>query len=482
MLLWLGAYDVPVVVLSATLPSELRRKVVSAYLGEVPKETAIESSSDDPHIMTELSKSDWALTRSYPLITLANSTHIRSVPTEASGVSHRISFEIVNGDDDDLLIARLDELTAGGGCVGIIRNTVKRAQDIWKILDDKFGPKQVILIHSAFISVDRIAIEKKIRTLLGPDDRKRPQRLFVIGTQVLEQSLDIDFDLMCSDLCPMDLLLQRLGREFRHGWHNRPALLQEARCLITGVTTNGCLPEFNKGSASIYGKYQLYNTLLLLETHQYSIDLPDDISDLVQDAYKEVGLEVPSAWEASYDEAKSEQTEKIRDKQARANHFQIKGPDKSLVGWLNNAGSTADDLKAEATVRDITVDTLEVLVVQKRADESLCILPWVVPHGVEVLPRNDAPDDELAKIIASCSINLPAVMCFEGKTITRTIETIERTGGVKAWQRSPWLRGELILVLDENLCAVVNEWRLMYDERAGLSYVKEGENDGSDGI
>ena len=81
-------------------------------------------------------------------------------------------------------------------------------------------------------------------------------RLIVVGTQVLEQSLDIDFDFMATELCPMDLLLQRIGREHRHTGRMRPKRLQDARCAVL-VPGDG---STDPGSRAVYGEWLLWRT------------------------------------------------------------------------------------------------------------------------------------------------------------------------------------------------------------------------------
>lgn len=103
-------------------------------------------------------------------------------------------------------------------------------------------------------------------------------RLIVVGTQVLEQSLDIDFDYMITELCPMDLLLQRIGRLHRHPGRARPQPVQEARCAVLDTGTE----EFDEGSAAIYGEWLLGRTRKLLPQE---VQLPADIARLVQDTY-----------------------------------------------------------------------------------------------------------------------------------------------------------------------------------------------------
>ena len=119
-------------------------------------------------------------------------------------------------DSDEALISLLDRLLENGGCVGVICDTVGRAQHAAKLLGDYFGSEYVKLTHSRFMDIDRMSNEAELRQLLGPDSTVgnggRPQRMIVVGTQVLEQSLDIDFDALVTDIAPVDLIMQRLGR------------------------------------------------------------------------------------------------------------------------------------------------------------------------------------------------------------------------------------------------------------------------------
>lgn len=88
--------------------------------------------------------------------------------------------------------------------------------------------------------------------------------------------MDLDFDLLITDLCPMDLLLQRIGRLHRHT-RIRPQGLEVPRCLVMGA-----LGELDAGSQAVYGDYLLLRTRRLLPER---IRLPEDISPLVQRTY-----------------------------------------------------------------------------------------------------------------------------------------------------------------------------------------------------
>ena len=88
-----------------------------------------------------------------------------------------------------------------------------------------------------------------METALAPDSKRNPKGVVVIGTQTLEQSLDIDADFLITDLCPVDVLLQRIGRLHRHVLP-RPASFQKARAVV--LTPEGGLdrltaPSFENG-------------------------------------------------------------------------------------------------------------------------------------------------------------------------------------------------------------------------------------------
>jgi CRISPR-associated endonuclease/helicase Cas3 len=100
-------------------------------------------------------------------------------------------------------------------CVCWIRNSVKDARQAFQLLKDN-GLK-VELFHARFTIADRLDVQGRILEAFDKDSgfEQRKGRL-VIATQVVEQSLDLDFDVMVTDLAPIDLMLQRAGRMHRH--------------------------------------------------------------------------------------------------------------------------------------------------------------------------------------------------------------------------------------------------------------------------
>jgi CRISPR-associated endonuclease/helicase Cas3 len=123
-----------------------------------------------------------------------------------------------------------------GARVLVIRNTVQAAVDTFdavRLIDENLllqvggGPA---LHHSRFAPEDRAVLDRAVETALTPRDRS-PGGLIVIGTQTLEQSLDIDADCLVTDLCPIDVLLQRIGRLHRHPL-TRPPGYEAAQCHV----------------------------------------------------------------------------------------------------------------------------------------------------------------------------------------------------------------------------------------------------------
>jgi CRISPR-associated endonuclease/helicase Cas3 len=457
---------VPVIVLSATLPARRREAVIHAYMG---RSSTPEPVSDPLGRSTHIPSQPqaWASSREYPLITCTDGNEVKPRAIPIYGAPREVRLEYLS---DNALPDRLDDLLLGGGCAGVIVNTVNRAQETAKALSERFGEETVRLLHSRFLAPDRAQKELELLKELGSPAKKcrRPEKRIVVGTQVLEQSLDIDFDVLVTDICPMDLLLQRIGRLHRHE-RTRPEKLGAALCLITGVDGD----DFEPGARAVYYEYPLMRTKALLPPR---LTLPQSISDLVQDAYDETLDIVPEP--PGYREAKERWGKVLSDKEKRAEDFRIcppwSGPAMNLVGWLNT-DVPASDKHGEAAVRD-TDESIEVLLVQERDGGRLCFLPWI-EKGREI-PQNETPCDELARTLACQSIRLPRTLCAPWK-ICKTIDTLETLNGqrLSEWQKSPWLKGELFLILDENCSTNLCGYRLKYDINYGLLCEKEGETD-----
>ncbi|MGC5411567.1 CRISPR-associated helicase/endonuclease Cas3, partial [Streptomyces sp. DT225] len=185
----------------------------------------------------------------YPVLTAVR--HGASPVMRTPGVSGRGPDVVLEPFDDDMdvLTERLADELEGGGCALVVRNTVKRVLETAKALRARFGDGNVTVAHSCFVDVDRAAKDADLLTRFGPPGtaQGRPSGPhIVVASQVAEQSLDVDFDLLVTDLCPVDLLLQRMGRLHRHqrgaDQQDRPERLRRARCLVTGADWDAEVP------------------------------------------------------------------------------------------------------------------------------------------------------------------------------------------------------------------------------------------------
>lgn len=457
---WLGAYGVPVIVLSATLPGDKRRAVIEAYLGGAPE--------GDPSWTTDLT---------YPLITYSDGRAIHRVPVEATeDRSIRVALEPL---EEEALVERVATSIQDGGCAGVVVNTVGRAQALRRALAERLGEDTVFLLHSRFLARDRAKREDWLRERLGPPGKggARPERWVVVGTQVMEQSLDVDFDVMFCDMCPMDLLIQRIGRLHRHQ-RPRPKGLNEAKCYVLGMEEGDV---FDK-STYIYDTWSLLMTRSLLREHTL-IHLPEDIAPWVNRAYTPDDATPSSEEGERLAKALEELEERKRGQRDRAKAFQIENPPRldsrrkrAIYGWL--MAQIHDDIsgkRAEATVRD-SESSIEVIVIEERSKNKFSFFPWI--EGGAILSNTDLNED-FASIMAECTVSLPRAISApwrEAETIKALEEDNLRFPVV--WRQSPWIRGELILAMrleDGARVAELDGWRLTYDRNYGLMATREDE-------
>lgn len=212
---------------------------------------------------------------------------------------------------DPIEIAAMVRRLAGktGGCLSIMLNTVRRVQEVaeafrgdpfWQtefVNDPKsiLIPGSVIVLHSRFTQRTRASREQVITRSMGRaavERRERPPLVVVISSQIAEQSLDIDFDFMITDLAPIDLLLQRLGREFRFWMTERPIGCDVPTLWI--IRPDGMedttLPASFEEYSGIYDRWTLLRSQLVVNdriANGIPIVAPDDISILTDLVYDE---------------------------------------------------------------------------------------------------------------------------------------------------------------------------------------------------
>jgi CRISPR-associated endonuclease/helicase Cas3 len=288
LLSWLAKMNTSVILLSATLPKSRRAQLAKAY--GVSLELSDEQANVYPSVLVVNAK---GVHQSSPVVWQPNRTiEIR---------------ELHLGDDAAPAKAQwLLDAVAHGGCACWITNTVRRAQRLFAELL-KMAPSDVDLqlLHSQFPLDERQRREDDLKSKYGRTGN-RPANGIVVGTQVLEQSLDLDFDVMVSDLAPIDLLLQRAGRLHRHE-RARPDAHATPRLWVNWEKN----PD---GGLKIGTDRTIYNEFLMRQTHhtlaqRTHIQLPNDYRPLIEAVYSD---KPPSADSPLYEAWQDLRTEQER--------------------------------------------------------------------------------------------------------------------------------------------------------------------------
>ena len=446
ILQWLSMYEVPVILLSATLPGERRAELVQAYSGCKKTELVeVKDKKDYPLITTCVSRGEQRTGRCpFQMRSILYGKKSKQVKIEKQTAKKALR-EIKRAMD-------------AGGCVGIILNTVDRVEKFADIVERKFPDARLCVLHSRFLLPDRIEKEKEILRLAGKmstmEDRKK---LIVVASQVIEQSMDLDFDLLITDLCPMDLLLQRIGRAQRHE-RVRPKGFEEAKCIVLE-----CDPDhLEHGARAIYGEYLLRRTIEVLPD---VICLPDDISGLIQRVYdREDGKKLfPSEYEEYL------QKEQRQKKDAKA--YCLRMPDEdpyaeTITSLLVGEAHYGSEEKAKAAVRDGEA-SLEVLALKERKDGFMEILSG--EHKGEALDPLKKLSLQEIDILSRQKIRLPARLSND-KNYESTIHTLAKAieEKISVWTKQPALSGELLMILNPDGDISFGDLTYHYDLNRGF--------------
>eukprot|EP01022_Parablepharisma_sp_SALTPOND_P012222 TRINITY_DN1566_c0_g1_i1.p1 TRINITY_DN1566_c0_g1~~TRINITY_DN1566_c0_g1_i1.p1 ORF type:complete len:1465 (-),score=343.02 TRINITY_DN1566_c0_g1_i1:4419-8813(-) len=285
LLTFIAAMGSSAILLTATLPQSLRLKLVQAFQRGLGSELS-QSLEED----------------AFPLATRVDGAGaVAEAPIPVEGNGKTTAVELVH--DEQAMVGALVEASRVGACACWIRNTVDQAIDTARRLVDEYGlpSDKVILCHARFAMCDRLERETEILRRFGKNSTPEDRAGYVlVGSQVLEQSLDYDVDLMLSDLAPMDALIQRAGRCHRHE-RKRPEGYGKSRLVVLS-------PEpVDDPAADWYGavlgkarfvyrkQVLLWRTALLLRD-KGCFTLPADARELMEGAYGEE-IEAPAVLE-----------------------------------------------------------------------------------------------------------------------------------------------------------------------------------------
>jgi CRISPR-associated endonuclease/helicase Cas3 len=455
-LYWLGQARVPVVLMSATLPSSQRRALVRSYLA---------GAQNDPHF-APVELPDPA---GYPAVTAAWADPglgeprylVRACAPWRAPYEVRVQLLEDAGQHPEAAVELVARELADGGVALVIHNTVERAQFTYAKLAQRFGA-DVVLLHGRLTVAERAERTAACVRDLGPRAAERPRRI-VVATQVAEQSFDIDADLLVTDIAPIDLLLQRIGRLHRHERPVRPDGLRTPRVVVTGMRVEEAGPRLEGGAAAIYGRGRLVRTAALLTAADGgSWTLPTQIPELIGAVYGDEPL-VPADWLDDAQHADAEQRRQEATRSGRAEKFlladRVDLANPTLEGLhYAHTGARAEE-EFEAVVRD-GEPTLEVVLVRRRAQGDYCTLA-----GSPLGANGEVPFGEQHV--------LDAVIGSTVRLTARLSEAAERElVPLPGWSSHPWLRHARALVLDPDGSTALGEHRVRYDRELGL--VAEG--------
>ncbi|CAL8895910.1 CRISPR-associated helicase Cas3' [Kocuria varians] len=495
-LTWLAAHGVSVVLLSATLAGGLRQRLEQAYGAglqanclphpEAARKPAAQQKRGSLAALAGAGLRPAGTTTApaasvppYPRISVTDGEGTSFVPIEQRSSHRRVHVNLLP-DDLGVLTELLSSRMADGGVVGVVCNTVGRAQDVYQLLRDHLGEEGIELHHSQFTAWDRADREQRLVKELGPGAHRgsgRPRRRILVATQVLEQSLDIDLDLLVTDLAPGDSLAQRAGRLHRHERPDgdRPSSMREPEVFVRGVDTTGDVPVLEDGATAIYGERVLLATLTVLDPYLEGRPwcLTHELEAVVEAIYAP-DLSMPAAWQATYDTAAELERKAAEKSRKDAGTFQLTTPRESR-GDLRDAlaAMTVKDVGrkeslAAAYVRDID-PTLEVLLVQEH-DGLLSPLPWAIPRAADhegwFLSETVTPPPRFARAVAMSTVRLPHWLVCLGN-LDAAIAELEALG-IPAWQQDFRLRGQLVVRLDRRLRGTILGQPFGYDRSVGI--------------
>ena len=369
----------------------------------------------------------------------------------------------VQGESPFPLGEHLEEALAKGGCAAVICNTVGRAQEVYRALKPYFpgiaddDEPELDLLHARYLFQDREERERRSLVRFGKPDKPgeatpRPRKVLV-ATQVIEQSLDLDFDLMVSDMAPADLLLQRAGRLHRHD-RDRPAGLEQPRLLVTAPKMEGDVPQFDRGTTAVYDSHILLRSWLALRDRA-TIRVPDDVEAIIENIYDDdrqsdgLSDQLRREWEKSWKKLQQDRN----DYRYKAKMVSILPPTEPVDEILEQFNSELEEdnpevhmtLQALTRLSDLNV---QAILIKEQELQDLDV------QTIEMLVRKSVAISHRGVARALLDTHTPS-----------------------RWKKSPLLRHHRLIVLNAEGTCTVGTHVLSLDAELGVRIIQStGEN------
>ncbi len=296
-----ASLGVPLILFSATLPHAILKRLCQAFYRGAGSEVGI------PEIPTN---------ECFPLVTRIDVGGICQSNIEPRTESIR-KIPVVFLESNENVFKEIVAAHEMGKCVCWIRNTIKDVVEGYEELKNALPKESLHVFHSRFTLADRLETEQRVTQIYGKDSTGAQRSgQVLIASQVVEQSLDLDFDVLISDLAPVDLMIQRAGRLHRHIRNiegDRVHKLSEAtrQSLVfyvhappePEIPTDRWMSDYFPAASYVYpDTAQLWRTKEVLK-REGEIRLPERARYLVEAVYGDDPLEVPEVFHESEDEA-----------------------------------------------------------------------------------------------------------------------------------------------------------------------------------
>jgi len=436
---WLGSLDCTVVILSATLPSARRRALLEAYRAGASQAVPVVP---------------------YPRVTWVSRENVEARSVDVEQRWHRDVVLGFGRARADAVAQAVRPALASGGCGVVLCNTVSRAQDVYRTIRAVLPEWDCYLFHARVPFGWRRERERQVLAMFGKK-AERPDRAVLVATQVVEQSLDLDFDWMASDMAPVDLLLQRMGRLWRHTETRRPAGLTGPRFLVLcDGEADGSPPTFGP-SECVYERYVLLRSWLAIRERS-AVRLPDDIEPLVEQVYGEQEPVAPDGeWTQALTESRHHMMERLAEAERKARRLLVPEPGdpEDMIEHFNMDLVEDDDPNVHESIQAATrLGDPSVQVVCVIETESGQTLPDGLPVSLQA-----EPDSALTRHLLDASLPLSHRGVFHA---------LKREAPPAAWRKNHHLRFHRAVVFREGT-APAGEWQLRLDPDLGLVIEKE---------
>jgi len=312
----------------------------------------------------------------------------------------------------------------------------------------------------------REAREQRVLRAFGKkaaEDGARPSHAILVATQVVEQSLDLDFDFMITEMAPIDLLLQRMGRLHRHAindQHGRSPLLHDPQLVILCDTERSGPPPTTFGTFEdgIYDRDILLRTWLALRGRTIPLTLPDDIDDLIRHVYDGEFVAPDAEWDTTLRASKETLVQKQADAARKAKHILVPAPraPRFLLDQFSADLAEDEDPATHPDIRAATRDGNPSVTVVCLREGGDTWRPW--GNDSIKLTAGDKPDH------AQSTILLRAAVPISNQAIFHALKDVPPPAG---WRDNTHLRHTRALVFVNDVAEVGN-YCCRLDETLGL--------------